>query len=216
MDAGRAYLLTGAFIAALAAAGNTLRATEPRAAADLRLREISTPAAGPFVEETLDRDFHDALRARDVLYRIFTRPDGEPVWLFLGYFDRQKEGSQVHSPRHCYPGSGWYVEAEPHWPSPWGGGELASLVVNDGGERRLVLYWYQLRAGTESGVLPLKLEMTRRALLREPQDVVFASVSTPTGADVRATMAALSPLANAVHAEIERLYRSNDGRRARS
>jgi EpsI family protein len=206
MDRARAQVLIVVLLASLALAGNTLRATEPRAADDLRLEGISTPDAGPFTQESLDREFLDALRARDVLYRIFTGPGGEPVWLFLGYFDRQKEGSQVHSPRHCYPGSGWNIESEPRWTSPWGGKDIASLVVNDGSERRLVLYWYQMRAKTETDVLPLKLEMTRRAIMREPQDVVFASISTPTGPDVRETMAQLAPLARTVHAEIDRLY----------
>ena len=86
------------------------------------------------------------------------------------------------------------------------GAQLGSLVVNDGVERRLVLYWYQMRSATETDVLPLKIEMTRRALMRQPQEVVFASISTPTGDDVSATMARLSPLAREVHAEIDRLY----------
>ena len=190
----------------LAVAGNMLRANEPRAASGLDLAVISTPVAGAFTEEPLDAEFLETLRARDVLYRIFMGEEGEPVWLFLGYFDRQKEGSQVHSPRHCYPGSGWNIESEPRWDSPWGGAQLGSLVVNDGVERRLVLYWYQMRSATETDVLPLKIEMTRRALMRQPQEVVFASISTPTGDDVSATMARLSPLAREVHAEIDRLY----------
>jgi EpsI family protein len=206
MDRKHAQLLMVLALVVLALAGNMLRANEPRAASGVELAGIATPVAGAFTEETLDAEFLATLRARDVLYRIFTGVDGEPVWLFLGYFDRQKEGSQVHSPRHCYPGSGWNIESEPRWESPWGGARLGSLVVNDGMERRLVLYWYQMRSGTETDVLPLKLEMTRRALMRQPQEVVFASISSPTGDDVSATMARLAPLAHAVHAEIDRLY----------
>ena len=206
MDRKHAQIVVVAALVLLALAGNVLRAHEPRAASGLELANIATPVAGAFTEETLDAEFLATLRARDVLYRIFTGTDGEPVWLFLGYFDRQKEGSQVHSPRHCYPGSGWNIESEPRWESPWGGAQLGSLVVNDGMERRLVLYWYQMRSATESDVLPLKIEMTRRALLRQPQEVVFASISTPTGDDVQATMARLAPLARDVHSEIDRLY----------
>jgi EpsI family protein len=216
MDRARAQVIIVGCLAALAVAGNLLRATEPGAATGLRLAGIATPGAGPYEEETLDAEFLDTLRARDVLYRIFTGSDGEPVWLFLGYFDRQKEGSQVHSPRHCYPGSGWYIESEPAWDAPWGGAEVRSLVVNDGVERRLVVYWYQLTSRTEADVLPLKVEMTRRALLRQPQDVVFASISTPTGENVSETMARLAPLAREVHAEIDRLYRQRHEHRTSS
>lgn len=216
MDRTQALIVAGVSVACLALAGNALRATTPGAASDLGLGGIAAPDAGPFAEEQLETEFLDVLRAREVLYRIYTGTDGEPVWLFLGYFDRQKEGSQVHSPRHCYPGSGWNIESEPRWPSPWGGEDVASLLVFDGVERRLVLYWYQLRAGTESDVLPLKLEMTRRALMREPQDVVFASISTPTGADIAATMEQIAPLARTIHAEIDRLYRERDAHLVRN
>ena len=205
MDRTRAQIVIAGSLVLIALAGNVLRATEPGTSSGIRLASISTPAAGPYTEEPLERDFLETLRARDVTFRVFGNDD-EPVWLFLGYFDRQKEGSQVHSPRHCYPGSGWNIESEPRWESPWGGKPLHALVVNDGVERRLVLYWYQLRTATESDVLPLKVELTRRALLRQPQDVVFASISTPTGADVRATMERLVPLARDVHSEIDRLY----------
>jgi EpsI family protein len=213
MDRTRAQILIVGALAALAVAGNTLRATEPEAATDLHLDALDTPVAGVYTEEPLDREFMDTLRARDVLYRIFTGPEGEPVWLFLGYFDRQKEGSQVHSPRHCYPGSGWNIEAEPSWEAPWGGRAVNSLVVNDGVERRLVVYWYQMQSRTEMDVLPLKLELTRRAILRQPQDVVFASISAPIAGDPASTMAQLAPLARDVHGEIDRLYRERHDRR---
>ena len=153
------------------------------------------------------------LCAREVLYRVYTASNGEPVWLFLGYFDRQKEGSQVHSPRHCYPGSGWNIESEPRWDAPWGEGTVASLVVSDGSERRLVVYWYQMDTITETDVLPLKLEMTRRAILRRPQDVVFASISMPADTDLPDTMSRLAPIVRDIHADINRLYRERNGHR---
>jgi EpsI family protein len=213
VDRSRAQIVTGVLIACFAVAGNALRFGAPRSAGTLELRKVSAAAAGAFTDETLDAGFLDMLRARDVLYRTYTGREGEPVWVFLGYFDRQKEGSQVHSPRHCYPGSGWNIETEPRWEAPWGSGQVASLVVNDGSERRLVVYWYQMDGRTETDVLPLKLEMTRRAVLRRPQDVVFASISTPVNASLDDTMARLAPMARDVHAEIERLYRERDGRR---
>jgi hypothetical protein len=131
MGRTRANVLTAVVIAAFAVAGNALRAAAPRTVADVELRRVRAPQAGSFTERTLDADFLEVLRARDVLYRIYTAKNGEPVWVFLGYFDRQKEGSQVHSPRHCYPGSGWNIESEPRWAAPWGSGEVASLVVDE-------------------------------------------------------------------------------------
>ena len=216
MDRSRARLITAGTLVLFAIAGNALRAAAPRHVTDLALGGVNARTAGGFSDQALSQEFLEVLRARDTLYRTYTADNGEPVWVFLGYFDRQKEGSQVHSPRHCYPGSGWNIEAEPRWDAPWGEGHVASLVVNDGAERRLVLYWYQMDRVTEPDVLPLKIEMTRRAVLRRPQDVVFASISMPASANLDATMARLSPLARDIHAEIERLYRDRDGYRAKS
>jgi EpsI family protein len=216
MDRARAQVVTGVLLAAMALAGNALRAAAPREAAGLELARVSAPAAGSFAEETLDAGFLDVLRAREVLYRIYTGKNGEPVWLFLGYFDRQKEGSQVHSPRHCYPGSGWNIESEPRWDAPWGEGKVASLVVSDGSERRLVVYWYQMDTITETDVLPLKIEMTRRAIVRRPQDVVFASISTSADSDLAETMSRLAPIVRDIHADIDRLYQERNGHRTRT
>jgi EpsI family protein len=212
VDRTRAQIAAAIAIALFALAGNVLRAEAPRAADGLELRRLSTDAAGAFTEQTLDREFLDVLRARAVLYRTYTGRQGGPVWVFLGYFDRQKEGSQVHSPRHCYPGSGWNIESEPRWDAPWGG-QVASLVVSDGNERRLVVYWYQLDRATETDVFPLKLELTRRAVLRRSQDVVFASISTPIDGSLDDTMARLVPVVRDIHTGIELLYRERDGRR---
>jgi len=214
VDRSRAQILTVVVLALLALAGNALRAAAPRSGAALGLERVTAP--GPYAEQALDREFRDALHAREVVYRIYSAPGGEPEWVFLGYFDRQQEGSQVHSPRHCYPGSGWNIESEPRWNAPWGTGRLASLVVNDGSERRLVVYWYQMDSRTETSVFQLKIEMTKRALLRRAQDVVFASISTPVGEDLDATMLRLAPMVQDVHSSIEQLYRERDEHRTRS
>jgi len=192
----------------MAVAGNTLRAGAPPARGDLGLGALAIgDASVSFRADTLDADFNDVLRAREVLYRTYAPDADEPVWVFLGYFDRQREGSQVHSPRHCYPGSGWNIELEPVWTAPWGG-ELRSIVVNDGEERRLVCYWYQTADRVVTDVLPLKMLLARDAVMRRPQDVVFASISTPFTGDAADAMARLAPYATDVQAGISQLYRS--------
>ena len=126
----------------------------------------------------MDGEFLDLLGAREVSFRTYRAADGKPVWIFMGYFDRQKEGSQVHSPKHCYPGSGWSILAESVLASPWGEDQVKRLVVSDGNETRVVYYWFQTADRVLNNVFALKYYLTSRALLRHPQDVVFARVST--------------------------------------
>jgi EpsI family protein len=189
----------------MAVAGQAFRAVEPGAGASLGLSGVRVGERA-YVDETLDPDFLDVLRAREVLFRTYDPDAEEPVWLFLGYFDRQKEGSQVHSPRHCYPGSGWNIEQEIETPAAWREGVLRALVVNNGSERRLVCFWYQTPFGIEDDVFHLKLALTRQALRRRPQDVVFASVSTPLESGLDRAWERAAHVARELEGEIVRLY----------
>jgi EpsI family protein len=205
MDRTRATIIAAATLSAMALAGHVIRAGEPAGDRNLGLDGV-TVGERAFVADTLDTEFLDVLRAREVLFRTYDPDTDEPVWLFLGYFDRQKEGSQVHSPRHCYPGSGWTIERELTVPATWRDGVLSTLVVNNGSERRVVCFWYQTPFGIEADVFRLKLALTREALMRRPQDVVFASVSTPLGGDVGRATARAAGVAQQVEHEIARLY----------
>jgi EpsI family protein len=119
----------------------------------------------------------------------------------------------VHSPRHCYPGSGWAIEQEIEMDASWREGSVHALVVNDGVVRRLVCYWYQTPAGITPDALHLKLALTRQALLRRPQDVVFGNVSTAIEPDLAGAFERVVPYVRDAEQEIVRLYREQDERR---
>jgi EpsI family protein len=207
MDRTRAIIVASIALTAIALAGHGIRASGPASDEPLGLaRVVIGEGARPFVDEPLEADFLDLLRAREVLFRTYDPGADEPVWLFLGYFDRQKEGSQVHSPRHCYPGSGWNIEREMRLPAPWRAGDLPALVVDNGSERRLVCFWYQLPSGIVDDVFRLKVALTKQALMRKPQDVVFVSVSSPTGSGEEHAAQRVLAVAREVEAEIARLY----------
>jgi EpsI family protein len=207
MDRTRAIIIASIALTAMALAGHAIRASEPASDAALGLAGVVIgEGTRSFVDEPLEADFLDVLRAREVLFRTYDPHADEPVWLFLGYFDRQKEGSQVHSPRHCYPGSGWNIERELRLPAPWGEGEVPALVVDNGAERRLVCFWYQLPSGIVDDVFRLKVALTRRAVMRAPQDVVFVSVSAPMGLGEEQAAQRVLAVARDVEAELTRLY----------
>lgn len=210
MDRTRATIIASAVLTAAALAGHAIRAGEPDLDASLGLAQVRVGGERSYVDEPLDADFADVLRAREVLFRTYDPAADEPVWVFLGYFDRQKEGSQVHSPRHCYPGSGWNIEREMQTPAAWRDGVLHALVVNNGTQRRLVCFWYQTPFGIVGDVFHLKLLLTKQAVLRRPQDVVFASVSTPLTTSLERALERATDVARDVENEIARLYREKD------
>jgi EpsI family protein len=204
-----------AILAAFTAAGNYLRTSEAPAAGALGLENVrldsgATGSSGGYVEEAMDDGFLETLSAREVVFRTYQTGAGDPVWIFMGHFDRQKEGSQVHSPKHCYPGSGWNIVDERAVPAPWGDGEVRSLEVTDGNERRLVFYWFQTTSGYLTGVLPLKLYLTKNAVMRRSQDVVFIRISTVIDNGRGDAAERLGPFAVAVRGEVESMYRKRN------
>ena len=209
----KAYRLgAAAVLAVLAVAGNYLRFSEPIGATALGIASVHLEAdapgqALPFVNEQIDADFLGVLKAKEVVFRTYTAGAQIPVWMFIGYFDRQKEGSQVHSPIHCYPGSGWSIVSERAVSAQWGGEKIRGLVVSDGFERRLVYYWYQTPGKVIGDVIGLKLQLTKNAILRRAQEVVFVRLSTPLENDYEDAENRLKGYSEVVKEQIDDLYR---------
>jgi EpsI family protein len=178
-------IIAGIILAVFAAAGNHLRFSAPPPARALGLDDYRMGSSSLTYEiEPIDNEFLALLGAREVSFRTYRSGEDERVWVFLGHFDRQREGSQVHSPKHCYPGSGWTIQTESTVAAPWGEGRVKRLVVSDGVEERLVYYWFQTDDRVLNNVFALKFHLTQQAMLRQHQEVVFARISTTIGDDV--------------------------------
>ncbi len=128
------------------------------------------------VEDHLDDEIADILQASQTLNRRYER-DGRNYWLFVGYFARQRFGSQIHSPRHCYPGSGWNILSAEE--SARLGGPSGELLIQRDKDRRVVLYQYLTRGGATTSEFRLKWELTLGSLLGRPMDAAFIRYSTP-------------------------------------
>ncbi len=98
-----------------------------------------------------DRQF-SSLGTHDVLMRDYQDHQHEaPVLFHVAFYSRQQQGSTMHSPLHCIPGSGWEVERRRLIPlqlskaaPPFDANEVVFQRENS---RILVLYWY-LEQGT--------------------------------------------------------------------
>ena len=115
-----------------------------------------------------------------LLLRSYRQEDGVPVWLYVDYHRMQRLGSTVHSPRVCYPGSGWSIERADvtelgdgtERPACW-------LGLRRDSEEMLAVYWYQSRWGSSARETTLKLHIARSAMARRESDVVLFRASTP-------------------------------------
>lgn len=212
MAIGATRLSAVAVLAVLAAAGNYLRAGAGVTAPAIQFDDVSIGDLA-YEDEALSADFLDVLRADATLFRTYRdQASGAPVWVFLGYFPYQREGSQVHSPQHCYPGSGWAILSETSGDALLPG--AGALVVGNARERRFVAYWYQMGEAATSNVFDLKLRLTKNAIARRSQAVVFARVSTVIDGGVEEAAARIGPMVAALHGDIaERMEKAQDRER---
>jgi EpsI family protein len=142
----RASIVVGMVMAAVfvASAGDreVHEARKPLALLPLRIGDWSGRDASPF-----DDDVISALGVDEYINREYVAGRTAPLALYVGYYASQRQGDTIHSPQNCLPGAGWQpVERETiHVASGARSADINRYVVQKGGDRAVVLYWYQGR-----------------------------------------------------------------------
>jgi EpsI family protein len=92
----------------------------------------------------------DVLGVDEYVNRMYAAPGEQPVALYVGYYQSQRQGDTMHSPLNCLPGAGWLPvrQGRRHIPVVDAQGNRQDIEVNDftiekGLDRQVVLYWYQ-------------------------------------------------------------------------
>src|SRR5882762_509576 len=58
-------------------------------------------------DEPLEARIVSALGVSDYAKRAYLSAGGQPVGLYVGYYQSQRTGETIHSPKNCLPGAGW-------------------------------------------------------------------------------------------------------------
>ena len=167
--------------------------------------DITVPMNRPFVEfptavqgwrmvsqAQFDDKTFNVLRPTDYLSRIYMGSDGQSVQLYIGYHGGGENSGEIHSPKHCLPGSGWY-EASSRKTSLDIGGRIINLIESEyikGEEKELFIYWFQVRDRSLSDEYSLKLAEITGSMLYRRRDASFIRVSVPLGEDPERSKAA--------------------------
>ncbi len=127
------------------------------------------------VEQSMSDNILRVVGVEDYIMRTYRAPDGFWVSVYVGYYEQQKEGDQIHSPKHCLPGSGWgpkrYEKVAFPTPGFNGGTTRANrYVVGKGKELQLVLYWYQSRGRNITNEYLAKMWMVLDSIFRRRTD----------------------------------------------
>lgn len=142
------------------------------------------------VDPPMDADILKVLGVDDYLSRIYFKPDGAAVGLYLGYYGSQRQGDTIHSPLNCLPGAGWEPVQEGRLTIANVDGAGRDITVNryvvqKGLERQLVLYWYQSRGRVVASEYSSKFYLISDAIRSNRTDgsLVRVIAPIPPGAD---------------------------------
>lgn len=191
--------------------GNFLRFVDNPPHRPAHLDEIPFEEDGYHGEEHRFSEYsYEILKADTTTLRLYHGPNDDSYWLFIAYFDSQKYGSQIHSPKHCLPGGGWQILHHDPYDLRLPGGvtkEVNRLVIADRGRRQLMLYWFETRGGAIRSEFGLKWDLVMNSLFFRPTDAAIVRLTLPIDEDrggVRGATERAEAYLNVFYPDIER------------
>lgn len=123
----------------------------------------------------------EKLRPTDYLLRAYQNERGERVTVYIGFHGGGKEGGEIHSPKHCLPGSGWFevYSRKSTVDTSMGAINLVKALYRKGESKQLFIYWFQVRGDTIDNEYSLKLAEIANSAIHRRRDAAFIRISVP-------------------------------------
>jgi exosortase D (VPLPA-CTERM-specific) len=187
----RVGLLVGALVAVLLAfvAAQTVNGREEIRPARTSLRLFPGELQAWRASETsLPVEVERALGLDDYVLADYTGPGNERVNFYVAYYASQRKGVSAHSPQVCIPGGGWVISDLTTVRLPLAGGTLEAVrvLIDKGGDKALVYYWFDQRGRNVANEYAMKWHLLRDAVVRNRTDGALVRVITevPRGEDL--------------------------------
>jgi exosortase D (VPLPA-CTERM-specific) len=133
--------------------------------------------------DTLEAVYSDALKLDDYVLADYVGQSGKSVNLYIAYYNSQRKGEAVHSPRSCLPGGGWQLR-------DFDQRTLSDVKINGqalrvnrtlielGDQRQLVYYWFEQRGRIITNEFAVKWYLFWDALTRNRTDGALVRLIT--------------------------------------
>ncbi|MDH2328619.1 VPLPA-CTERM-specific exosortase XrtD [Cereibacter sp. SYSU M97828] len=135
----------------------------------------------------LEPEIERVLGASDYMNAGFVAPgEGQYVHFFSAFYDKQTEGTGIHSPEVCLPVGGWEIfSMEQHSVSlpgtPYGTFEVNRAVIQKGLSKQLVYYWFEQRGKRMTNDYLAKASVVMDSLTMGRTDGALVRYVTPIG-----------------------------------
>jgi len=128
-----------------------------------------------------DQSIYDVLGVDDSILISFKSQDTKQVQVYVGYYQSQREGDLIHSPKNCMPGSGWDITSTSIEEVKTSGEnvKVIKLLLEKGINKQVVLYWFQSRGRFISSEYWQKIYLILDALFRGRTDGSFIRLIAP-------------------------------------
>jgi len=143
--------------------------------------------------ESLEGIYIDQLKLDDYLLADYVDDSGSHLNFYMAYYNSQRKGEAVHSPRSCLPGGGWQMRDfdQRELPGVRVGGQALRVnrtVIELAGRRELVYYWFQQRGRIITNEFAVKWYLFWDAVTRHRTDGALVRIiaAVPPGGDVSA------------------------------
>jgi exosortase D (VPLPA-CTERM-specific) len=160
---------------------------------------------------SLDGVYLDALKLDDYLLADYSDASGRSIDLYMAYYNSQRKGEAVHSPRSCLPGGGWQLRE-------FGQRTLPGILINGrplrvnrtlielGNQRQLVYYWFQQRGRIVTNEFAVKWYLFWDALTRHRTDGALVRIiaALPPGSNAEPADGALTEFASQIAPQLPR------------
>lgn len=120
------------------------------------------------IDDTVPADERRVAGMTSYILRDYPTREAPAFSVYVGYYDEQRQGKSIHSPKNCLPGDGWE-------PVDAGSVTIATATgpvtvnryrVAKHNSQALVYYWYQGRGRVAHDEFRVKWELLRDAALR--------------------------------------------------
>lgn len=135
------------------------------------------------VKDTLDQKVYNILGVEDYILGNYQNRQGNRINLYVGFYQSQKEGDLIHSPKNCMPGAGWNIIRTDQEPLVFQKGEIPSsvirLLLQKGGEKQIVLYWFHSRGRIIGSEYMQKIWLVIDSMTKRRTDGAFVRLISP-------------------------------------
>ncbi|MFN2359073.1 MAG: exosortase C-terminal domain/associated protein EpsI [Desulfotignum sp.] len=154
-------------------------------------------------KDTMDIEVYNILGVEDYIMANYHKKNNPAVNLYVGFYQSQKKGDIIHSPKNCMPGAGWNIarttietidmEGFPD------GMKVIKLLLQKGAQKQVVLYWFQSRGRIIASEYMQKIWLVVDSIIKHRTDGSFVRLISPVVTDEQAAVDLLKDFARTVY-----------------